>query len=102
MFNPVQIKHECMGIEDINFGDKVNTSNNSKYPTFIEEDVDYKYNEISHFWSHAQLSNEIHPKNEIHGQYNLFQSEVSFIISINVFIDLFSKPWNLYNILLRN
>ncbi|XP_003393538.1 zinc finger protein 214 [Bombus terrestris] len=75
MFNPVQIKHECMGIEDINFGDKVNTSNNSKYPTFIEEDVDYKYNEISHFWSHAQLSNEIHPKNEIHGQYNLFQSE---------------------------
>ncbi|KAK1135840.1 hypothetical protein K0M31_000412 [Melipona bicolor] len=73
MFNPVQIKHECEGIEDVNSDDKVNISNNSKYQTFIE-DVDCKY-EISQFWNHAQLSNDIHPKNEIHGQYNLFQSE---------------------------
>ncbi|KOX73946.1 Protein glass [Melipona quadrifasciata] len=74
MFNPVQIKHECEGIEDVNSDDKVNISNNSKYQTFIE-DVDCKY-EISQFWNHAQLSNDIHPKNEIHGQYNLFQSEI--------------------------
>ncbi|OAD62116.1 Zinc finger protein 33A [Eufriesea mexicana] len=75
MFNSVQIKHECMGIEDVNSGDKINAPTNSKYSTFSQENVDYKYNELSQFWNHTQLSNEIHPKNEIHGQYNLFQTE---------------------------
>ncbi|CAK9804038.1 Zinc finger protein 32 [Anthophora quadrimaculata] len=75
MFNPVQIKHECMGAEDVNSGDVINASNNSKYPTFIDEDVDYKYNQLPQFWGHAQLSNEVRPKTEIHGQHSLFQSE---------------------------
>lgn len=72
MFHPLQIKHECMRIEDVNSDDKVNVPNNSKY-SFIEED--YKYNELSQFWNHTQLSNEIHSKNQIHGQCSLFQTE---------------------------
>ncbi|XP_076176106.1 uncharacterized protein LOC143151143 isoform X1 [Ptiloglossa arizonensis] len=75
MFSPIQIKYECMGVEDVNCGNRINTSDNSKYPIFINEDVDYKYNQLPQFWGHTQLSNEIRPKNEVHSQQCLFQME---------------------------
>ena len=73
MFNPIQIKHECIGVEDINSDGRINTS------MFITEN-DYKYNQLPQFWGHAQLSTEIQPKTEIDGQHSLFQTEVRFII----------------------
>ncbi|XP_003699560.1 uncharacterized protein LOC100880513 isoform X2 [Megachile rotundata] len=73
MFNPIQIKHECMGMEDVNSDGKINVSNISKYPTFNDEDNDYKYNQLPIFWDHTQ--NEIRTKTEIHGQQSLFQTE---------------------------
>ncbi|XP_053999566.1 zinc finger protein 836-like isoform X1 [Hylaeus anthracinus] len=77
MFSPIQIKHECMGVEDVNCGNRINTLDTSKYPIFINDDVDYKYNQLPQFWSHTQLSNEIQPKNEVHNQQCLFQMEES-------------------------
>ena len=68
MFNPIQIKHECIGVEDINSDGRINTS------MFITEN-DYKYNQLPQFWGHAQLSTEIQPKTEIDGQHSLFQTE---------------------------
>ncbi|XP_076645329.1 uncharacterized protein LOC143354841 isoform X2 [Halictus rubicundus] len=74
MFNPVQIKHECISIEDVNINERINASlDNSSYPLFNGASVEYKYNQLPQFWSHAQLSNEIQPKAEIHGQQSLFQ-----------------------------
>ncbi|XP_031849870.1 uncharacterized protein LOC116434984 isoform X2 [Nomia melanderi] len=76
MFNPVQIKHECISVEDANSNDRINASlDNSKYPLFNSAGVEYKYNQLPQFWSHAQLSNEIQPKTEMHGQQSLFQME---------------------------
>lgn len=75
-----KVKHECMRLEDINSGGEMNPSNTAKYPSFIEEDVEYKYSELPQFWSHAQFTNEMHAKNEIHDQHNLLQAEVCFII----------------------
>ncbi|XP_053973175.1 zinc finger protein 239-like isoform X2 [Hylaeus volcanicus] len=66
-----------MGVEDVNCGNRINTLDTSKYPIFINEDVDYKYNQLPQFWSHTQLSNEIQPKNEVHNQQCLFQMEES-------------------------
>ncbi|XP_076760770.1 uncharacterized protein LOC143429174 isoform X1 [Xylocopa sonorina] len=83
MFNPVLIKYECTEVEDVNSGDKVNASNNSKYPTFIDEGVDYKYNGLPQFWDRTHLSNEIRPKNEIHGQRNLYHAEGNNLIYMN-------------------
>ncbi|XP_029055904.1 zinc finger protein 836-like [Osmia bicornis bicornis] len=73
MFNPIQIKHECIEIEDINYNGRNIGSNISKYPTFTDEDADYKYNQLPLFWDHTP--NEIRPKTEIHGQQSLFQTE---------------------------
>nr|XP_033324810.1 zinc finger protein 836-like isoform X1 [Megalopta genalis]XP_033324819.1 zinc finger protein 836-like isoform X2 [Megalopta genalis] len=76
MFNPVQIKHEYISIEDVNVNNRINVSlDNSSYPLFNGAGVEYKYNQLPQFWSHAQLSNEIQSKTEIHGQQNLFQME---------------------------
>lgn len=77
MFNPIQIKHECIEIEDINYNGRNIGSNISKFPTFNDEDPDYKYNQLSLFWDHTP--SEIRPKTEIHSQQSLFQTEVGFI-----------------------
>ncbi|XP_076236585.1 uncharacterized protein LOC143180612 [Calliopsis andreniformis] len=66
MFNPIQIKHECLDIEDICYYNGNNTS------MFISQSIDHKYSELPQFWNHAELSNEIQPKTENDGQQCLF------------------------------
>ncbi|KZC04092.1 PREDICTED: zinc finger protein 665-like [Dufourea novaeangliae] len=74
MFNPVQIKHECIGVDDANSDDRINTPlDNSNHPIFNNEGVEYRYNQLPQFWNYTQLSNEIQPKTEICGQQNLFR-----------------------------
>ncbi|XP_076281204.1 uncharacterized protein LOC143209452 isoform X2 [Lasioglossum baleicum] len=63
MFDPVEIKQECISIEDVNIDERINASlDNSSYPLFNGADVEYKYSQSPQFLSHAQLSNEIKPK----------------------------------------
>jgi len=76
MFNPIQIKHECTTVEDINTNNRINSSDNSVYPIFINQDVEYKHRQLSQFWEQSQLSNEIPTKNDIHDQQAMFQTEV--------------------------
>ncbi|XP_050447968.1 zinc finger protein 836-like isoform X2 [Cataglyphis hispanica] len=73
MFSPIQIKHECINVEDVNTN-RIRTSDNSIYP-FINQDVEYKHRQLSQFWEQAQLSNEMSAKNEIHDQQAMFQAE---------------------------
>ncbi|KAG7209467.1 hypothetical protein KM043_015556 [Ampulex compressa] len=75
MFSPVQIKHEGTGVEDINSSGGINSSDNTKYPVFINQDVEYRYRQMPQFWDHAQLSNEIPPKSEIPDRESTFQVE---------------------------
>jgi len=77
MFNPIQIKHECTTVEDINTNNRINSSDNSVYPIFINQDVEYKHRQLSQFWEQSQLSNEIPTKNDIHDQQAMFHTEVS-------------------------
>lgn len=72
MFNPVQIKYEYTEVENVDSAS--NVSNNSKYPALINENIDYKYNEVPQYWYH-QLSNQICSKNEIYDQHNSYHSE---------------------------
>lgn len=72
MFHPMQIKHECIDVEESNLYDGNNTS------AFISENANYKYNQLPQFWYHAQLSNGIRPKTEIDVQQNLYQTGVIF------------------------
>lgn len=73
MFSPVQIKHEYSTVEDVNTCNRINTSDNSIYPIFINQDVEYKHR---HFWEQMQLSSETSAKNEMHNQQAVFQAEV--------------------------
>lgn len=75
MFSPVQIKHECMGVEDANSGGRINNSDNCKYPVFINQNVDYKYHQLQQSWDTTHLSNEMRSKNEINDQQSTFQTE---------------------------
>lgn len=77
MFSPIQIKHECTGVEDVNVNNRLNTSDNSAYPIFINQDVEYKHRQLSQFWEQTQLPNEMPTKNEVHDQQAMFQIEVS-------------------------
>lgn len=77
MFSPIQIKHECTGVEDANASNRVNTSDNSVYPIFINQDVEYKHRQLSQFWEQTQLQNEMPAKSEIHDQQAMFQVNVS-------------------------
>lgn len=74
MFSPVQIKHEYSAVEDVNTCNRINTSDNSIYPIFINQDVEYKHR---HFWEQMQLSSEMPAKSEMHNQQAVFQTEVS-------------------------
>ncbi|XP_014481446.1 PREDICTED: zinc finger protein 32 isoform X1 [Dinoponera quadriceps] len=77
MFSPIQIKHESTGVEDINASNRVNTSDNSAYPIFINQDAEYKHRQLSQFWEQTQLPNEMPAKNEVHDQQAMFQVEES-------------------------
>ncbi|XP_011137713.2 zinc finger protein 160 isoform X1 [Harpegnathos saltator] len=72
---PIQIKHECTGVEDVNASNRINTSDNSAYPIFINQDVEYKHRHLSQFWEQTQLSNQMPAKNEVHDQQTMFQVE---------------------------
>ncbi|XP_072752781.1 uncharacterized protein [Anoplolepis gracilipes] len=74
MFSPIQIKHECTTVEDVNTNNRIRTSDNSIYP-FINQDVEYKHRQLSQFWEQTQLSNETSAKNEIRDQHTMFQAE---------------------------
>lgn len=78
MFSPIQIKHECTGVEDVNVSNvsnRVNTSDNSAYPIFINQDVEYR-RQLSQFWEQA-LSDEMPEKREVNDQQTAFQVEVN-------------------------
>ncbi|EZA49656.1 zinc finger and SCAN domain-containing protein 21 isoform X2 [Ooceraea biroi] len=75
MFSPIQIKHECTTVEDVNTSNRINSSDNSIYPIFINQDVEYKHRQLSQFWEQSQLSNEIPTKNDVHDQQTMFQAE---------------------------
>lgn len=80
MFSPVQIKHECTNVEDVNTNNRIGASGSTIYPVFINQDVDYKHQRQfrEQFWEQTQLSNEVPVKSEIHDQQAMFQvSEVS-------------------------
>lgn len=79
MFSPIQIKHECTTVEDVNASNRINSSDSSLYP-FINQDVEYKHRQLSQFWEQTQLPNEMPTKNEIHDQQAMFQTEVSIYI----------------------
>lgn len=77
MFSPIQIKHECTSVEDVNTSNRISTSDNPVYPVFINQDVEYKHRQLSQsFWEQTQLSNEMPAKSEIHDQQTMFQVEV--------------------------
>ena len=79
MFSPIQIKHECTTIEDVNTSNRINSSDSSLYP-FISQDIGYKHRQLSQFWEQTQLSNEVSAKNEIHDQQTMFRAEVNIYI----------------------
>jgi len=79
MFSPIQIKHECTTVEDVNTNNRIRTSDNSIYP-FINQDVEYKHRQLSQFWEQTQLSNETPTKNEVQDQHTMFQAEASIYI----------------------
>lgn len=79
MFSPIQIKHECTTVEDVNTNNRIRTSDNSIYP-FINQDVEYKHHQLSQFWEQTQLSNETPTKNEVQDQHTMFQAEASIYI----------------------
>lgn len=81
MFSPIQIKHECTTVEDVNASNRINSSDSSLYP-FINQDVEYKHRQLSQFWEQAQLSNEIATKDEIHSQQAMFQAEVNIYVAL--------------------
>ncbi|KYM82374.1 Zinc finger protein 37 [Atta colombica] len=74
MFSPIQIKHECTTIEDVNASNRINSSDSSLYP-FISQNIGYKHRQLSQFWEQTQLSNEVPAKNEIHDQQTMFRAE---------------------------
>ncbi|KAL0110038.1 hypothetical protein PUN28_013577 [Cardiocondyla obscurior] len=74
MFSPIQIKHECTTVEDVNTSNRINSSDSSLYP-FINQDVEYKHSQLSQFWDQTQLPNEMPAKNEIQEQQTMFQAE---------------------------
>lgn len=78
MFSPIQIKHECTTVEDVNVSNGINSSDSSLYP-FINQDVDYKHRQLSQFWEQTQLSNEMSAKHEMH-DHAMFQAEASIYI----------------------
>jgi len=82
MFSPIQIKHECTTIEDVNASNRINSSDSSLYP-FINQDIGYKHRQLSQFWEQTQLSNEVPAKNEIHDQQAMFQAEVNIYSIMN-------------------
>lgn len=77
MFSPIQIKHECTNVEDVNASSRINASDSSAYPIFINQDAEYKHRQLSQFWEQTQLPNNMPAKNEIHDQQTMFQVEVS-------------------------
>lgn len=77
MFSPIQIKHECTGVEDVNASNRVSTSDNSAYPIFINQNVEYKHRQLSQFWEQTQLQNEMSAKSQVPDQQTMFQIEVS-------------------------
>ncbi|XP_011685370.1 PREDICTED: zinc finger protein 2-like [Wasmannia auropunctata] len=75
MFSPIQIKHECTTVEDVNASSRISSSDSSLYP-FINQDVEYKHSrQLSQFWEQTQLSSEMSAKSEIHAQQAMFQAE---------------------------
>lgn len=82
MFSPIQIKHECTTIEDVNASNRINSSDSSLYP-FINQDIGYKHRQLSQFWEQTQLTNEVPAKNEIHDQQAMFRAEVNIYSIVN-------------------
>lgn len=73
MYSPVQVKHECTTVEDVNCTSNTSIPDNSVYPIFINRDVEH----VSHLWVETQMSNEIPVKTEIYNQEAMFQTQVS-------------------------
>lgn len=80
MFSPIQIKHECTTVEDVSTNNRINSSDNSIYPIFVNhQDVEYKHRQLSQFWEQSQLSEDVHIKHDIHEQQAVYQAEVSIL-----------------------
>lgn len=76
MFSPIQIKHECTTVEDVSTNNRINSSDNSIYPIFVNhQDVEYKHRQLSQFWEQSQLSEDVHIKHDIHEQQAVYQAE---------------------------
>lgn len=73
MFCPVQIKNECVGVEDINPISR--NPDSGKHQVFVNQDVDYRYHQIPQFWDHSQVPNETRAKSEIQEQQGVLPTE---------------------------
>ncbi|KAF7412043.1 hypothetical protein HZH66_000939 [Vespula vulgaris] len=73
MFSPIPIKYEYVGGEDVSRNGRIDTSDNSKYPLFINQDPECRYRQLPQFWDYAQSSANLPQKDETYNCQDLLQ-----------------------------
>lgn len=77
MFSPIPIKYEYVGGEDVNRNGRIDTSDDSKYPLFINQDPECRYRQLPQFWDYTQTPANLPQKEETYNCQDLLQAQES-------------------------